>query len=261
MPDLLIDHRGHILEITLNRPEKRNSLTPEMLHQLADCLGEFGQSEQTTILILKGSGAKLFSAGYDISRIPAPGTVEADKFALKKPLDLAVAAVANFPFPTIAMLNGSVFGGGCELAFACAFRYAADHIIMCMPPAKLGLVYSVEGLERIRKVIGISHLKKMIYTARQYGVDDLLRFGAIDEICPADSLEAKVLELANEMGELAPLAHRGHKWIMDRLEKPQLNPAEQEEAKAWLLRSYRSQDAREAKQAFAQKRPAVFSGR
>ncbi len=261
MDDLLIRCENHILDICINRPDKRNSLTPEMLHLLARTLDEYGSREQAQILVLRGAGQRFFSAGYDISRIPRPGTPEAQEFALRKPLDLAVEAVENYPYPTIALLNGSVIGGACELAFSCDFRYGAEGVEMCMPPSKLGLVYSVEGLARINSVIGLSNLKKMIFTARSFRTEELSAFGALDEVLPADELESRVHEVAAGMGTLAPLALRGHKWILSRFGRHSLGEEELDKARQWILRSYNSEDAREAQAAFIGKRPPHFVGR
>jgi len=261
LDDLLIRSDEHILDICINRPDKRNSLTPEMLHLLAETLDEVGSRDETQILVLRGTGDRYFSAGYDISRIPRPGTPEAEAFALRKPLDLAVEAVERFPYPTIAMLGGSVIGGGCELAFACDFRYAASGIEMCMPPSRLGIVYSVEGLERIGSVIGLSNLKKMIFTARSFATAELSAFGAVDEVLAPALLERRVMEVASAMGQLAPLALKGHKWILGRFGRQQLGEEDLREARQWILRSYRSEDAREAQAAFMEKRPPRFCGR
>ncbi len=261
MTDLLIKQDEHLLEICFNRPEKKNSLTPEMLLELAATLNRYAESSQTMILIIRGWGDQFFSSGYDISRIPPAGSEDARKFATHKPLDVAVKAIEQFPFPTIALLNGSVYGGACELAFSCDFRYAAESTKMCLPPAKIGLVYSVEGLERIKNVIGISNLKKLIFTAGVFDTSDLEKFGAIDGVFPLQKLETEVFQLAETMGDLSPLSLKGHKTILNSFDRNNLNGELLKRCNQIIENSYASDDHVEGKKAFLEKRKANFLGR
>jgi enoyl-CoA hydratase/carnithine racemase len=258
MSEIIVTTGENTVEIRLNRPEKRNAVTPEMLRELIEVVEEYGKKSETHILILRGEGDDFFSAGFDISRIPAEST---GKVAGNVILDEAVTALEKYPFPSIAMLNGPVFGGSCELAFACDFRLAADHVKMCIPPAKLGLVYSLNGLQRVASVIGLSNTKKMFLTANIFGIDKLEQMGAVDEVYPLSELPQKVEKLAKTMGGLAPLSLKGNKAILNLLAEKQLLPEQEKFVQDLVHESFLSEDAKEGKQAFFEKRKPAFKGK
>ncbi len=261
MDDLQIKKNGHVLYITIHRPEKKNALSPELLVALADTLDFYAVEAKTLIPVICGSGDQFFSSGYDISRIPTMADSEAQSFANHKPLDRAVEAIANFPYPVIAALNGAVYGGACELVFACDFRFAAENVMMSMPPARLGLVYSLAGLRRMRNVIGLANLKKMIFTAGRFSGDELFHFGAVDKILPREKLREYAEETAVSMGELSPISLQGHKKIFGVLEHQWIGESDEALVKSWIEKSYLSQDAREGKAAFLEKRRPDFQGK
>lgn len=261
MSELIVQREEHVVYITINRPDKKNALTPELLIELADVLDSHAGEEKTLVPVISGAGEQFFSSGYDISRIPTLDDEDARAFAGHKPLDRAIEAIENFPFPVIAKLNGSVFGGACELIFACDLRIAAEGISMSLPPARLGLVYSLRGMERIAGIIGGSNLKRMIFTADRFNTDELRRFGAIDVLYKKEELDQEAEKLARQIGALAPLSHKGHKQICRILSKRLLRSEDEELALSIIEKSYLSDDSREGKQAFLEKRPANFLGR
>ena len=141
---LLIEKKDRVGTLIFNRPEKRNSLSPDLLIRIHQTLENFAQEDEIRAVVVRGIGDQAFSSGYDIAAIPtevSPQTRE--KLRDQNPLDLALNSVINFPYPVIALLNGYAFGAGCELAVCCDLRIGADDIRMGMPPAKLGLVYQL----------------------------------------------------------------------------------------------------------------------
>ncbi|MBW1888721.1 MAG: enoyl-CoA hydratase/isomerase family protein [Deltaproteobacteria bacterium] len=133
---LLIQREEHVCTLILNRPEKRNALSPDLLIKIYETLQDFSKDDTIRTLVFRGGGDKAFSAGYDISAIPTtPETQE--KLKELNPLELAMDSIVNYPYPVIAMLNGFAFGAGCELAISCDIRIGAEDIRMGMPPAKL----------------------------------------------------------------------------------------------------------------------------
>ena len=152
---LLTQEEGSILTLTLNRPDQRNALTPEMLVQLYQVLRRHASEDRIRVVILRGAGHKAFSSGYDIKAIPTGVSPEVQKLLQNRsPFELAVESIVDYPYPVIAMLNGFAFGGACDLAVACDMRIAADHVQMGMVPARLGMVYFPEGLQRFVRTIG-----------------------------------------------------------------------------------------------------------
>ena len=263
-PDqLLTEESGNILTLTLNRPKKRNALTPEMLVRVYEELRFQVSKDRVRVVILRGAGDRAFSSGYDISAIPTGVSPEVERLLQNKsPFELAVESIVNFPYPVIAMLNGFAFGGACDLAVACDLRIAADHVQMGMVPARLGMIYFPEGLQRFVRTIGLSRTKEIFFTARRYKTDRLKEMGLVDHVVPQDELASFTHALAKEIAANAPLSLRGIKRILNlisasgRLDEPQ-----QVEAKKLVQASLESADIKEGQAAFLEKRKPIFKGK
>ncbi len=260
-PDqLLTEEKGNILTLTFNRPEKRNALTPEMLVRVYEELRGQLSEDRVRVVIFRGAGDRAFSSGYDINAIPTGVSPEVEKLLQNKsPFELAVESIVNFPYPVIAMLNGFAFGGACDLAVACDMRIAADHVQMGMVPARLGMVYFPEGLQRFVRTIGLSRTKEMFFTARHYKTDRLKEMGLVDHVLPQDELAAFTYALAEEIAANAPLSLRGIKRILNLLSTSgRLDAQQQAEAKKLVQASLESADLKEGQAAFLEKRKPVF---
>lgn len=261
---LLHEKRGHIGVITFNRPRHRNALSPQLLRELCQVLADWAASGDVRVLVLTGAGDKAFSAGYDISAIETvgPGHKETrPSGATGTPFEQALDAVKNFPFPTIAMINGHCFGGALHLALCCDLRIAADHISIGMPPAKLGVVYGPEGLLQFIQVLGSAKARELLFTGRPYRGDQITDMGLVRQLVPADQLADTVFTLAEEIANNAPLALKGIKRIMNMVEEPLFGEALRAEAKQLVAESFRSADLKEGQAAFLEKRKPVFTGK
>lgn len=260
---LLTEETGKILTLTLNRPGKRNALTPEMLVQLYQELRRHASEDRIRVVILRGAGHKAFSSGYDINAIPTGVSPEVQKLLQNRsPFELAVESIVDYPYPIIAMLNGFAFGGACDLAVACDMRIAADHVQMGMVPARLGMVYFPEGLQRFVRTIGLPRTKEMFFTARRYKTDRLKEMGLVDHILPRDELTGFTHALAEEIAANAPLSLKGIKRILNLLSaSDRLDAQQQAEAKKLVQKSLESEDLKEGQAAFLEKREPAFKGR
>ncbi len=264
LPDqLLTEESGNILTLTLNRPKKRNALTPEMLVRVYEELRFQVSKDRVRVVILRGAGDRAFSSGYDISAIPTGVSPEVERLLQNKsPFELAVESIVNFPYPVIAMLNGFAFGGACDLAVACDLRIAADHVQMGMVPARLGMVYFPEGLQRFVRTIGLSRTKEMFFTARSYKTNRLKEMGLVDHVVPQDELASVTHTLAKEIADNAPLSLRGSKRILNLISASgRLDESQQAEANKLVQTSLESADLKEGQAAFLEKRKPVFRGK
>ncbi len=261
---LLSEQRGHIGIITFNRPAQHNALSPELLGKLCEVLAAWAASGEVRVVILTGAGDKAFSAGYDINAIATVGPDHKTSTANdsgETPFERGLAAVKNFPYPTIAMLNGHCFGGALHMALCCDMRIAADHIAMAMPPAKLGVVYGAEGLSQFIQVLGAARAREMFFTGRTYKGEQIAEMGLAGQLVPAEQLESTVLAVAEGIANNAPLALRGIKRIMNIVELPALSTEQEKEACELVAESFRSSDLREGQAAFLEKRKPLFKGR
>ena len=262
-PLLLTEKKGKVFWISFNRPERRNALSPLLLLELAETLGRLKEENEVRCVVLRGAGDKAFSSGYDISAIPTNVSPEVmEQLRKKNPLQSALEAIEEFPYPVVAMINGVAFGAGCELAAACDIRISLDSARLGMPPAKLGLVYMPAGLMRFINTVGIANTKEIFFTGRYFPASRAREMGLVHYVLPADQLEAFTAEMAEEIAGNAPLSLKGMKFIFRAGLKHQKIEAEDMKAiERIVAEAFNSEDLKEGQKAFAEKRKPVFQGR
>lgn len=249
---VIVEERGPVALLTLSNPHKRNALDPPLLQALVDAVVSLPR-KGVRAAVLTGKES-FFSSGYDITALPEtpdPGD---------NPLERALEAVSDGDLPLVAALNGPAVGGGCELAAACDLRVAHHRVTLMMPSVKLGLVYSTAGLRRFVALCGASHTRELFLTAAAVDAQHALAWGLVDRVVYEQDVVPSALELAEAIARGAPLAVLGTRRALNRLEAP-LPPevaAELAEAQraAWV-----SEDAKEARAAFREKRTPTFKGR
>lgn len=258
---MLLDFREDVALLTLNRPEKGNSLSEPTLKALISTLEELGAKKGARCAILRGAGDK-FSVGMDLNTLAA-STPEAIQNLIggKGLLRSAMRTVERFPYPVVAMIKGHAAGAGLELAVACDLRVGAVSCKVGMPPARLGIVYPPEGLMRFVQNVGLSATRKLFYTAQYFDADEARRMGLLDYTVPDEELGEFTIDLAKKVASNAPLSMVGHKRSLYLLTKSApLSAAEKPELGSLMLKALKSADAREALEAFAEKRKPRFRG-
>jgi len=253
---LLDEPAAGVTRLTISNPAKRNALDHPILDAITATLGEL-----TARCVIVTGAHGMFSAGYDIGEIPEEEFEERAERLVAHPFTEAIDALEAFPFPTLASLPGHTIGGGLELALACDLRIAADGVLLGMPPAKLGLVYSHTGVRRFLDAIGAARTRELFLLGRYIDSEEALRWGLINRVASQGDLEAAALELARELAANAPLAQTGNKRVIGALLDARGQLEEQLERELVELRraSFASKDMREGMRAFAEKRPARWS--
>jgi enoyl-CoA hydratase/carnithine racemase len=257
---LLVEARGPIRTITINRPEQRNSLPPAEWFHLRDVLQELAADREARVVVLRGAGGRAFSSGYDINALRE---LEDDGVVLSTPADpfeVALAAVVEHPLPIIAMVGGFAVGGGCTLAAGCDVRIAGASSRFGMPPAKLGLVYSATELRPFVDLIGPARTKWMFFSGRIIDAARALQYGLVDEVVPDDELESVTYALAEEIAANAPLSVQGTKLIVREMRGEAATPDAATRIAAEIQRVNRSADLAEGTRAFLEKRKPEFRG-
>lgn len=257
---LLIEKKDHICTLTINRPDRRNALTLEILYRLGDTFRTLGDDKDVRVVVLTGAGEKAFSSGMDLG---GGGIVSAEEMAQKgNPIDYAVDGIINYPFPVIAMVNGAAMGAGCDMAVTCDLRVAADTAKMGINPVKLGGVYHPPGIQRLMNVVGLPRAKELFYTGRFIDAQRAERIGLVDYVVPLEELPTKTYELAEEIAGNAPLAVSATKKIFNKLLKYQrMSPEDEAEAMALVDAADKSEDRSEGFMAFMAKRKPEFKGK
>jgi enoyl-CoA hydratase/carnithine racemase len=264
--NLITTHtEGTIRSVTINRPAKRNALTPQMLVDLAEAVRGVDQEPAVRAVIVRGEGP-MFSAGIDVmSLAESQGAVGAlnparwlRRFAenLQHALDLIEATEV----PVIGALHGQVLGMGLELALSFDLRVAADDCKFAIPESRMGLVADVGGTTRLSRVVGPSRAKDMLLTARSIDAAEALQWGLVNRVVPAAELAAAARKLAEQVAQNAPLAVGLAKLIVDQGDG--LDKRTQMAIERWAQSQLiTTGDVQEAVMAFVGKRPAKFEGR
>lgn len=260
---LIIEKQERVGTIIINRPERRNALSPLMLFKMAELFGELQKGDEIRCVVVRGAGDKAFSAGYDISDLPVDLTPEmAEAFRTKNPLRTALKAIIDFPYPVIAMINGHAIGAGCELAMTCDMRIASEGAKLSMPPAKLGIVYHWAGVFQFINTAGLANAKEMFFTGRAYEASRAREMGLVNYVVPAEKLESFTYELAREISENAPLSLKGLKTIFNKyIFNQKVSPEDARAMEDLVDQAFHSEDLKEGQKAFQEKRKPIFKGK
>ncbi len=248
-----IEDQGAVRVLTLSNPKKKNAVDDAILRALLDAL----QPESSVrALLLRGEG-DAFCSGYDLGDLKDAAGDLPDSL-----VGQVMEALDAHAAPSVALVQGPAFGAGCDLAVACDFRVGAPSAVFCMPPAKLGLLYSPSGMARFREVVGGPRANRMFLTAKKVPAAEAQAWGLLDELgADEDDAVGKAMALCDELTSLAPLSVQGGKAIFRALRGT--TPIAELDA-AFLDRrrtAFRSEDAREGRTAFAAKRKPDFHGR
>ena len=243
--------------VRLNRPREHNRLEPADLGVLRATFGRVDADPTIRVLILTGTG-KSFSSGFHIGaladRLAGKGGAEEERDGFERMVD----GLEALRVPTIAALNGSVYGGATDLALACDFRIGVEGMRLVMPAARLGIVYYESGIRRYVTRLGVAAAKKLFLTAQPIDAAELLRIGYLDEIVPAGDLMARAEAIAATLAANAPLAVAGLKRAINETAAGGLD---REALGAVRTQCAASADHAEGVRAWTEKRTPVFSGR
>jgi methylmalonyl-CoA decarboxylase len=258
MPQVLVQLDGVVGTLTLNHPTKRNALGAELIAELISGLEQMRSASARAVILRAPAGATVWSAGHDVRELPPPGR---DPLGWDDPLRRVVRAIENFPAPMIALVEGSVWGGACELALTCDLIVASPDSTFAITPAKLGVPYNLDGMLNLMKSVDMQTLKEMLFTAQPISAERALRAGMINHIVARADIERFTLGLAGQIAETAPLCVALIKQELHTLsESRPLTPESFERLQNLRQRVSDSADYREGVRAFLEKRKPVFTG-
>jgi enoyl-CoA hydratase/carnithine racemase len=262
---LLDEPSSGVARLTISNPAKRNALDHPILDAITATLEGWAEAEgrQAPQCVIVTGAHGMFSAGYDIGEIPDEEFEERAERLVAHPFTQAIDALEAFPLPTLAVLSGHTIGGGLELALACDLRVAAREVLLGMPPAKLGLVYSHTGLRRFIDAIGAPRTRELFLLGANIDATTALGWGLVNRVAPPEELEAVALALAGELAANAPLSQTGNRRVIAELLAARGELAQDVEDELIELRrsSFASQDMREGVRAFAERRTPRWQGR
>jgi len=254
MDDLLVEKQDYVCTVTINRPEKRNSLNSRVLNDLITVFNNINTDVDVRVVILRGAGEKAFCAGADIEALMAKGIEE-------NQIPHAVQSVANCRHPVIAMIYGYAIGAGCDLSSACDFRVIADTAKIGINPVKLGIIYFPEAIQRFIDLVGISYAKELFFTGRFLTAQRAKEIGLVNYVVRAEDIASFTYAFAKEIAENAPLAVTGHKTIMNKLLNSGLSEPAKSQLDAIRQECWQTEDLKEGLAAFIEKRKPNFHGK
>jgi enoyl-CoA hydratase len=251
-----VTHEGHVSTLTINRPDKLNALSTEVLEDLRAAVAQLGERGDVRAAVITGSG-KAFVAGADIAAMKNMTEVEGRSFGAFG--HAVFESIEQLRVPVIAAVNGFALGGGCELALSCDFIYASSKAKFGQPEVNLGIIPGFGGTQRLPRRVGRAIARELIYTGKMIDAGEALRIGLVNAVFEPEALMTEALKTANEIAAKGPLAVAAAKrLIRDGMDMalPEANRLEQ----AAFGRGFGTADQREGMTAFLERRAPSFEG-
>ncbi|WP_165233978.1 methylmalonyl-CoA decarboxylase [Aquisphaera insulae] len=244
--------------LTLNRPEKRNSICKEMVEQFLNTLAGFESARVRAVILRAADDAKVWSAGHDINELPS----RRDPLMYSDPLLQLLRGIKMFPAPVIAMVHGAVWGGATDVVLSCDMAIGDETSSFAITPVKLGLPYNLVGLMTFMRRLPLNVVKEMFFTAKPMSAQDALKWGILNHLVPAAELESFTMDLARSIVANAPLAVSAVKEQLRILaDAGPIAPGIFERIQDLRVHVAESDDYEEGIRAFKERRKPDFRGR
>ena len=253
--NIIVERAGLVGIITINRPEKLNAMTPEMAGALVAAVGAFNADDDVRCVVLTGAGERAFSAGSDIGTLDDYET----PWAFRNRPDYCDAIRALLK-PSIAAVNGYAFGGGLETAMACDIRIASESASFAAPEVKLGWIGGGGMAVNLAHAVGPSNAALMIMTGDPIDAATAERWGLVSRVVPQADLQAEAMRIATSIAARAPIAAETAKLNLRAAWAMSIADAISYERDLQAI-CFATEDAREGRAAFKEKRPPVFKRR
>jgi enoyl-CoA hydratase/carnithine racemase len=253
--ELLCTTDAGVATVTLNRPDKRNALNTAVLDGLRDAFARLEDDKDVRVVVVRGAGPA-FCSGMDLNEMRVRQAQAADP---ESGVIEVLRRIETSRHPTIAMVQGDAFAGGCELALHCDLRVVADHARFAMPLARIGLIVPFVLGQKLLEIAGPAFTRQMLLTGQPVTARRAWEVGMVHELVPAAQLEATTYALARTIAANAPLSLAGMKATIERAIGMRTS-IEHEDLDAQVTRARKSADAREGVRAMLEKRPPAFRG-
>ncbi|MBC26643.1 MAG: hypothetical protein CMM41_05470 [Rhodospirillaceae bacterium] len=249
------EKHGSVLILTINRPYAGNSINAETARELEIAVGAAAKDNDLRAVIITGYGQKYFCAGGDIKEY-RDVTNRNDLDKVMGHVRRALINLETLNIPTIAAINGFCLGGGLELTLAADIRISSSKAKFALPQSRLGIIPGWHGIERLVRLIGRGRTTMLAAGGQLFDAYEAERLGLVDEIVTDQLVLERAEQIASEFDHAAPLALHGIKKVVRQVANTPESSSEEVFADLWF-----SEDHREAEDAFAEKRSAIFKGR
>lgn len=253
--EILCTTADGIATLTLNRPEKRNAMNSAVLDGLRRHFDELDDDRDVRVIVVRGAG-KAFCSGMDLEEMSRKQREAADP---ETGVTAVLQRIERSRHPTIALVHGDAFAGGCELALHCDLRIAADVVRFAMPLARIGLVVPFPLGQKLVEIVGPSWAREILLIARPIDARRALEMGMVHRVVPAAEVETVAYDMARAIADNAPLSLAGMKAMIARSISAR-ERIDHDDLDAEVTRARRSADAREGVRAMLEKRRPKFVG-
>ncbi len=246
--------------LTFNQPERRNAISLEMWQGIGDALEAFEGDPAVRVVIMKGAGGKAFASGADISEFDQQRANAEQRKRYGEISSRGNHWLGHLSKPFIAMIHGFCIGGGLAIALNADVRFATPASKFGIPAAKLGLGYEYGGLAKLARLVGPSNARDIMFTGRFLDANEALTRGLINFVVSEEEIERRVREYAATIAANAPLTVRAAKAAVDAFERA-ASPEVLRQVATLVDACFDSDDYREGRRAFAEKRKPQFTGK
>jgi enoyl-CoA hydratase len=257
---LRVEKRGATGWIVFDQPAKRNAINNAMWRGIPPAMQRFDQDPEVRCVVFRGAGTEAFSAGADISEFEKNRASTESVGGYDSLLDQVLHSIQDSLKPSVAMISGYCLGGGLEIALACDLRYCAASSQFGIPAARLGLAYNVEGHKRLLETVGHAAAREIMFLGRRYKADEALAMGLVQRVVADAELEAFTSQVISELEANAPLSIANTKTILEEYAKS-VGAPDHARMRAAIERCAHSEDYKEGRRAFMEKRKPRFQGK
>lgn len=250
--------KEHIAVITLNRPNAANALSIEMIQTLNQTIEKIAQNPSIHCTVITGAQDRAFCAGADLKE--RLSMTDEQVITTVQAIGEMVTNIEQLPIPVIAALNGAAFGGGLELALACDFRVAADHITLGLTETSLAIIPGAGGTQRLTRLIGPGQAKRLIFTALPIQAVEALQIGLVEKVVKPTDLLGETIQLAEKIAENGPIAMRQAKIAINTGIQTDLATGLSVERESYQ-QTIHTEDRLEGLRAFQEKRKPNYKGK
>lgn len=244
------EKKGHILVVTMNRPDVYNAVHADMHHEMAQCWDDFAADRDLWVAVLTGAGDKAFSAGNDLKATATGG----GKKGLPDSGFAGLSSRFDLEKPLIAAVNGFAMGGGFETALSCDMLIASENAKFALPEVKVGFFAAASGVQRLSRYIGRLAAQEMMFTGRTIGADEALKMGCVNEVVPHDQLMERAMAKAEELCTVSPSAVKATKRVLNEMAKADGMADSIEFSREVIEDLSKTEDFKEGVSAFVEKR-------
>jgi enoyl-CoA hydratase len=255
--ELIVEQRGSVLTLCVNRPEVRNALSLALMQRIASTLDERSRDRSVRVFVLTGSGDRVFVSGADINEFREHLSTAPKALVYDEAAEQLQATLRRVPQPVIAMIQGHAIGSGAIVAASCDFRIAVRTAKFGIPVAKFGFVAPVPDILRLVQLVGVSKAKWLLMSGKLIEAPEAAEIGLIDRFVDAAELKTTVDDMTAILAANAPLSIKSTKEIVERMYAPTQTVRD---GATWYEEIFASRDFQEGLDAFFNRRTPVFRG-